>query len=292
MKKLLLFIIVTFMFSVQMFSRGYFYDVVKRQLFNKQNEEVHYEWFNEYKEEEDIRKFYMPKHDKKTGEAYFYCCDMDYKNYELFVVNNNELDKENKFRVILEKGANLRHIENKKAFFSTHNQSDILEYYIIDLQISSTKKISIRDVHEDYLVYALDFKDDKIFFKTFYYDIEKGAKIKYPINLDMICVDEAGKRIVGLDEKNYITIIDLETNQINKTKIKRSFKSIIQYKNTGLYYLEENTLYYTKRKPNFWYYLESLLGSYAIEKRQWYKFDLKSGKKSKIDQPSDYVDMI
>lgn len=287
MKKKLIVIIFNLLLVGKLFSQEFFYDDYTKQVFY-QGKEFNYSWFKEYIKNNELIFFYSPIHDRKTDKYYLFTNDYEFMKFQIYLVSGNELSKEKAFEFSIEKDAGLCFIDDSKALLWAHKEN--VDYYVVDLKTNEVKEIYLEKMDNHYFR-NVDFKNNKIFFNDCYYDLEEDRIKYYPVQLERICVDKDGDRIVGIDKNFYITIVDLKTNSIKRTKQKRKYKYFNETTNVGTFYLNGNDLFFSKRKYSF-AYLFSFLGGKPKERRQWYKMDITTGKVKEIQQPTKYVDML
>jgi hypothetical protein len=212
----------------------------------------------------------------------------DNRHIYYFNITDGIFIKENK--ITIERPEKLylcKAINNNKVLYSTDGRN----YIIIDLYTQIQKEFIINDIDGripmGFPQDPIGFSDNYVIFRNGYYNISEYEYVFFnDLRYPRFIADK--NKIIGLNSLNDIVIYDLTTKSKNKTSIKREIKKGVKYNGNDLYFLENDDLFVSKDMNGFSNIIRMFLPP-SFTKREWYKYDLNTGKRSKIFSPDDMV---
>ncbi len=284
--KYFLFVFILFFNTVIYCQNYYVQNISKLEVFFD-CEKIDFSKLEIFCDENNLSKDFQFLHDRKLNLYYVATRNSNYDIFYLCKVVGKKILFDSPYIIKLPYDASLRYICNNKILFDLGNEN--IDFCIYDLLTMNTREIVIKK--EDFLRVTIGFTEDKIFFINEYYDIVNDAFFSYHLNLQLKTVNSSGTCIIGIDEDNYIKILDLHYGNVKKLNIKRKLKKSTKYKAESLYYLEDRVLYFSKDPIiNISDFFDRFFLS-GYKKRIWYEFNLQNNKIKKIKQPTDYVDI-
>ena len=150
------------------------------------------------------------------------------------------------------------------------------------------------DIESYYYFYGAS--DRYLYYDTAYYDLNTLEKKQYPFEMKFVVgvLNPEEDRIVfmKLSEENEICILDINSNKIIRTGIKRKFDIANRvFIPEALFFPKRNTLYYSTNIEPWWLNLKHLLTMClfpSYEFTEWYAYNLETKETVKLNCPDKH----
>ena len=164
-------------------------------------------------------------------------------------------------------------------------------YVIIDLITRERKEIQIRELNGlfpfGYSYSPRGFDGKSLIFFDGYYNMEDDSIHFFEKYLEHPRYQSNGNIMIGINREGYIVFYNVYSDKIENTGIRREkFSSTLEYGGIHLYYLDGRYLYASEDIHNFAYIFATLP---FVAPRKWYRYDLDTGKRVRINVPSNYI---
>ena len=289
MKYLLLFAIITTLLScITIHEEGMvFYEDFPRGKLWIDDKEIDLKAFQNI---EGRRKYIGISFDQRTSNIWVWNYSRDFKYLFMKDITNDIYSSKNEIKIT--------GLSNSNAYsFYLFNNMALAEYAwgfyaLIDLETAEQNIVDLRGYlsHKD-AGGTLGFDGDSILYDNGYYNLEKNIYCQYETAIISPRQIPGEKKIIGIDEDNYIIIYDVQQKSVKKEFAHhRSYNPTNYYEPDELYYFENGKIYLTK---DTWLNRFSFLRSPA--QRNWYRYEYTRNNKivkKRIYTPSSYVKIL
>ena len=226
--------------------------------------------------------------DEITRQLWAFSYSEDNKYICFYDITNRTIDIDK--GIFVERFKKLYHCDqifNNKILYTVDNRN----FEIIDLVTLNRVAFAINDIDGKppmgYPQDPLGFSDDKVIFRNGYYSINDQEyylfnNIKYPRFI------ASNEKVIGLNSSNYIVIYDLNSKATENTNIKREMLKYSKYDGNDLYFLENDKLFFSKDIKGLYRIIVNFL-PIGPSRREWYMYDLKERKSTKLTTPDDML---
>lgn len=286
-RKAIYIVLLLFLNQLHLFSQEYFVEHISSLKVFYESKLVDLQPIRDFCNENDYSKAFKFCHDRYCNKYYILVRSSDYKFFRLFELEKGHVSNIPKYKINMKKDSVFCGIYNWQILFWSSVHGSEYRYLIYNLSNGAEKTISI---NEKGLPILIGFNGKRIFFCEGYFDLNSQAYTKYQksFSYPFPSIDNAGDRLVGIDEEENLIIYNVNTETITKTGIKQKLNAGSKYNSTGLYSLNGDFLYFSK--PNDLHLLDWMFCS-NYEKHKWYKKNLTTGKIKRIKQPSGYAEI-
>ena len=238
-------------------------------------------------EKERNRKWYWQTHIDPITKKIWTTSEGVNNNLYLYDISSGEIEHEIALQFEEYVSSNFEIFDNRAVF--QYKQRG--RYVIIDLLTNDRQEIQIEKINGSfpfgYSDMAMGFDGKSLIFSKGYYNIEGNNWHFFEKELKHPRYQSDANVIIGIDEDGYIVFHNIYSDKIEKTNIQRKrFSSTLEYGGIHLYYLDGNYLYVSRDIYNFAYIFATLP---FVAPRKWYKYDLITQKRVRIDVPSNYI---